>query len=67
MLTDTLLDRVEESKAKWIYCESTQAEQVLGVVAQCDWPIQVIVNGTAENCISIDDVLQFQGESMHGI
>ena len=65
MCTETLLDRVQESKAKWIYCESTQAEQVLGVTARCDWSIQVIVNGTAENCISVDDVLQFEGKGTH--
>ena len=55
---------MEESKAKFIYCESAQAEQVLGVVAQCDWPIQVIVNGNAENCVSVDDVMQFKGEGI---
>ncbi|XP_021963052.2 4-coumarate--CoA ligase 1-like [Folsomia candida] len=60
----TLLHRVKESRAGWIYCEPEMAEICLAVASEIYWDVDVIVNGQAKGCLSIFDLMNDDGSAM---
>lgn len=66
---DTLFERVEESRAGWIYCESSHAEMCLRVAERIYWDVEVIVTSTMDNvpagCTSIYELFQDDGSGTH--
>jgi hypothetical protein len=58
---ETLLQRVEESRAGWIYCEPEMAEMCLNVANKIYWDVDIIVNGHQDGCLSIYDMMNDDG------
>ena len=57
MHLETLLERVEECRSGWIYCEESAAEMCLSVAETVYWDVEVIVAGEADGCTSIYDLM----------
>jgi len=58
---DTLLMRIQESNAKWIFCDPFSVPQCKEAVAQVGWNVEIIVFGEAEGCASVEELFQDDG------
>ena len=58
---ETLLRRIQQSKAKWVFCDPISVPQVQNAIKMVDWSIEIIAFGEAEGCTSIDDIYQDDG------
>jgi len=61
LIPETLLDRVEESRAGWILCEPETAKICLSIASKIYWEVEVIVIGEAEGCIPLDEIFDDDG------
>jgi hypothetical protein len=53
--------RIQESKAKWVFCDPISVPQCKEAIAQVDWNVEILVFGQAEGCTSVDDIFRDDG------
>ncbi|CAG7785994.1 unnamed protein product [Allacma fusca] len=58
---ETLLSRLEESKAGWIYCEREAVDMCKDAASYVDWDVDVIVQGEELGCVSFTELLEDDG------
>jgi len=57
----TLLDRVQESNAKWILCDPGSVEDCKWVASNVAWNVEIIVTGDVDYCTPLRDILTDDG------
>jgi len=67
IIVETLLSRVEESRARWILCEPETSKMCLSVGSKANWEVEVVVIGEVAGCISIDVLFKDDGSGIHRI
>jgi len=48
--------RIQESKAKWIFCDPISVPQCKVAISQVEWDVEIMVFGQVEGCTSVDEI-----------
>ncbi|CAG7728489.1 unnamed protein product [Allacma fusca] len=58
---DTLLKRIQDSKAKFVFCDPVCIPQIQSAIRGVSWPVEIIVFGDVEGFASIDELYEDDG------
>lgn len=67
LYVDTLLMRIRESNARWIFCDPPSVPQCKEALAQVDWPVEIFTFGRAEGTTCVDELFENDGKGMSSV
>jgi acyl-coenzyme A synthetase/AMP-(fatty) acid ligase len=60
---DTLLMRIKEGNAKYVFCDEISVPQVKVAIGQVGWNVEIIVFGESEGCSRVADLFEDAGDA----